>query len=98
MEHSASIQFQTVIYKGIIDGMQVRKGGLGLLSSASIYSKQMSGNSWRWRSIAYWNFLPEQLRTETKFAIFKSTLKKWIIENVDTNQLLDDYDTSFTET
>ena len=38
-------------------------------------------NSFRWRSVKYWNQLPWQLRQLTNLEEFKRKLKIWVQEN-----------------
>ena len=40
----------------------------------------ITAQSYRWKTVGYWNGLPEHLRTETTLKRFKSQLKTWIRE------------------
>ena len=41
---------------------------------------QIVGRNFRWRSIQDWNQLSQEVRDSTKLSIFKSGLKKWILD------------------
>ena len=43
----------------------------------------LTNNSFRWKTVAAWNGLPEDLRMEDHLPRFKKTLKKWIRERHD---------------
>ena len=42
----------------------------------------ITASNFRWKTINYWNNLPQHLRRETKLKTFKIGVKKWIKERM----------------
>ena len=42
----------------------------------------ITSNTYRWKTVHYWNSLPHYIRSETRMNSFKKILKKWLIEDV----------------
>ena len=42
------------------------------------YKMEFRRNSWKYRAIAWWNLMPETLRSQKHFPRFRSGLKVWI--------------------
>ena len=42
----------------------------------------ITAQSYRWKTVGYWNALPENLRYETTLTRFKKQLKKWLRERI----------------
>ena len=44
------------------------------------YKMEFRRNSWKYRTFAWWNLMPETLRTQKSLTRFRSGLKVWIME------------------
>ena len=42
------------------------------------YKMEFRRKAWRHRTVAWWNSMPEKLRTQTSFKLFKKELKPWV--------------------
>ena len=64
-----------------------RADNTGKLRVVADYTPKQGLNwkSFRWRSVQFWNQLPANIRTMNSILKFKSSLKSWIMKNVDIN-------------
>ena len=66
---------------------QTRAKNAGKLSVVAEYVPEQGLNwkSYKWRSVRFWNQLPDTIRTMDKLTTFKAKLKSWVMLNIDIN-------------
>ena len=66
---------------------QTRAKDAGKLRVISHYKpdSELNLKSYKWRSAAYWNQLPQDITTTNNLFKFKGKLKTWVLKNIDIN-------------
>ena len=60
------------------------KGSYKVLSSIRVPSS-LAVQSFRWRSVQFWNMVPFEIKSTNSMVKFKKSLKLWITENIGMN-------------